>query len=132
MGEKTQSRKEVKIKDCMSSQLFGVPGEANMLEVSQMMAQRDIGSMLIKAGEDIVGIITEKDLIRKVMAQGLDAKSVTAESIMSFPITTIDQEASMEEAHQMMSEQNIRHLMVTQDDKPVGMISVRTWLDASQ
>jgi signal-transduction protein with cAMP-binding, CBS, and nucleotidyltransferase domain len=121
--------KAVRIKDVMSTQLLWVGAEANLLTVSQLMAQRDVGSILVKSGENFVGIITEKDIIRKVVAKGLTAQSVTAEMAMSYPIASIDQEASLDEAHRTMGEQNIRHLLVTHKGKPAGMISVRSWLE---
>jgi len=130
MAEKKEI-KDVKVKDCMSRSLQGVSSETNILVVSQIMAQRDIGSILVKSGDDFLGIITEKDIIRKVVAKSLDPKTVIAETLMSYPISTIDQEQSLVEAHQLMAEQNIRHIMVTENEKPVGMISVRTWLESA-
>lgn len=118
-----------RIKEVMSTQLLWVAANVNMLTVSQVMAQRDVGSILVKSGDDFVGIITEKDLVRKVVAKGLAPDAVTAESVMSYPIASIDQEEPLGAAHALMAEQNIRHLLVTQAGRPVGVISVRTWLD---
>jgi len=117
-----------KVKEVMSQQLLWVGPETNLLTVSQIMGQKDVGSILIKSDSNFVGIITEKDLVRKVMAKGLAPGSVSAESVMSYPIASIDQEALLEEARRQMGEQNIRHLLVTAKGKPVGIISVRTWL----
>lgn len=121
-------KKQPLVKEVMSTQLVCVSPETTALAVSQLMAKRDIGSVLIKSGEQIVGIITEKDLIRKVLAAEVKAGEVKAEALMSSPVASIDQEISLEEAHRMMGEQNIRHLMVTAKGKPVGVISVRSWL----
>jgi len=122
------SKKGKTVKEVMSQQLLWVGHDANLLTVSQIMAQKDVGSILVKSAGQYVGIITEKDLVRKVLAKGLQPGTVTAESIMSYPIASVDQEALLEEAHRQMGEQNIRHLLVTAKGKPVGMISVRTWL----
>jgi signal-transduction protein with cAMP-binding, CBS, and nucleotidyltransferase domain len=119
-----------KVLDVMSRNLLWVGPDANLLMVSQLMAQKDVGSILVKSDDHIVGIITEKDLVRKIMAKGLSPDAVTAETIMSFPIASVDQETSLDDARRRMGEQNIRHLMVTHQDRPVGMISVRTVLDA--
>lgn len=116
------------IKDVMSTQLFWVAPDATALSISQLMVKRDIGSVLVKSGEQIVGIITEKDIIRKVVSAGQAADQVKADTLMSYPVASIDQEATMEEARRKMGEQNVRHLLVTAKDKPVGMISARTWL----
>jgi signal-transduction protein with cAMP-binding, CBS, and nucleotidyltransferase domain len=117
-----------KVKEVMSKQLLWVGPDANLLTVSQIMGQKDVGSILVKSDGQYVGIITEKDLVRKVMAKGLSPGTVKAESVMSYPIASIDQESLLEDARRQMGEQNIRHLLVTAKDKPVGIISVRTWL----
>ncbi len=122
------NKKQPLVREVMSTQLVCVSPETTALAVSQLMAKRDIGSVLIKSGEQIVGIITEKDLIRKVLAAEVKAGEVKAEALMSSPVASVDQEISLEEAHRMMGEQNIRHLMVTAKGKPVGVISVRSWL----
>jgi signal-transduction protein with cAMP-binding, CBS, and nucleotidyltransferase domain len=123
------SKKKIKVKEVMSQQLMWVGHDANLLTVSQIMAQKDVGSILVKSAGQFVGIITEKDLVRKVLAKGVPPGTVTAESIMSYPIASVDQETLLEEAHRQMGEQNIRHLLVTHKGQPVGMISVRTVLD---
>ena len=122
--------KSTKVLDVMSRNLLWVGPDANLLTVSQLMAQKDVGSILVKSDDQVVGIITEKDLVRKIMAKELSPDAVTAESVMSYPIASVDQETSLDEARRRMGEQNIRHLLVTHQDQPVGMISVRTVLDS--
>ncbi|HTP42124.1 MAG TPA: CBS domain-containing protein [Nitrospiria bacterium] len=122
--------KSTKVLDVMSRNLLWVGPDANLLTVSQLMAQKDVGSILVKSDDQVVGIITEKDLVRKIMAKELSPNAVTAESVMSYPIASVDQETSLDEARRRMGEQNIRHLLVTHQDQPVGMISVRTVLDS--
>lgn len=124
----TLKDKGKKVKEVMSQQLLWVAPNANLLTVSQIMAQKDVGSILVKSDGQFVGIITEKDLVRKVVAKGLSPATVTAESVMSYPIASIDQDTLLEDARRQMGEQNIRHLLVTEKGKPVGIISVRTWL----
>jgi signal-transduction protein with cAMP-binding, CBS, and nucleotidyltransferase domain len=124
----TLKDKGKKVKEVMSQQLLWVAPNANLLTVSQIMAQKDVGSILVKSDGQFVGIITEKDLVRKVVAKGLSPATVTAESVMSYPIASIDQDTMLEDARRQMGEQNIRHLLVTEKGKPVGIISVRTWL----
>jgi signal-transduction protein with cAMP-binding, CBS, and nucleotidyltransferase domain len=118
------------VKEVMSRQFLWVGASTDLQAVSQMMAQRDVGSVLVKSGGQFVGIITETDLVRKVMAKSLSPVQVTAEAVMSYPVATIDAEASLEEAHLKMGEQNIRHLLVTHEGRPVGLISVRTLLES--
>jgi len=117
----------VLVKDVMSTQLIWVKPEMTALTVSQLMAKRDIGSVLVRSNEQFVGIITEQDIIRKVVAAGQSAERVTAESLMSYPIATVEQDIPLDDARQKMHEEGIRHLLVTAKETPVGMISIRTW-----
>jgi len=66
-----------------------------------------------------------------VLSEPGDPSEVSAEAIMSFPIASIDEGATLEAAHEMMGSQRIRHLLVTRDGTPVGLISVRSLLDAA-
>ncbi|MFZ5863520.1 MAG: cyclic nucleotide-binding/CBS domain-containing protein [Nitrospirota bacterium] len=119
------------VKKCMSAKILSVPTSATAHEAARLMAAEGIGCLLVEQGGGFVGIITETDLVRKVLGEGADAAAITAEAIMSFPVTSIDENATLEAAHEAMGAQRIRHLLVTRDGVPVGMISVRSLLDAS-
>lgn len=95
------------------------------------MADEGIGCVLVEQDGGFVGIVTETDLVRKVLSQSLDPSEVPAEAIMSFPIASIDDRATLEAAHEMMGSQRVRHLLVTRETVPVGLISVRSLLDAA-
>jgi CBS domain-containing protein len=75
--------------------------------------------------KEIVGILTDTDMVRRVVAAGVDTLTTTAEQIMSAPIVTIDGDKTVLDASDLMAHTHIRHLGVTQDGKLVGMISVR-------
>ena len=76
-------------------------------------------------GKEIVGILTDTDMVRRVVAAGADTQKTTAEQIMSAPILTIEENKTVLDANDLMAQTHIRHLGVTQDGKLVGMISVR-------
>jgi CBS domain-containing protein len=76
-------------------------------------------------GKEIVGILTDTDMVRRVVAAGADTRKTTAEQIMSAPILTIEENKTVLDANDLMAQTHIRHLGVTQDGKLVGMISVR-------
>jgi CBS domain-containing protein len=89
------------------------------------MRDRGIGSLFVTNGKDIIGILTDTDMVRRVVAAGSDTHKTTAEQIMSAPILTIEQNKTVLDANDLMAQTHIRHLGVTQDGKLVGMISVR-------
>jgi CBS domain-containing protein len=115
----------------MSIRIRGVPASTDAREMARIMADEGIGCLLIEQHGGFVGIVTETDLVRKVLSRPVDASRVPAESIMSFPIASIDEGATLETAHEMMGSQRVRHLLVTRDGAPVGLISVRSLLDAA-
>ena len=95
---------------------------------ARIMRDRGIGSLFVTNGKEIVGILTDTDMVRRVVAAGADTQKTTAEQIMSAPILTIEENKTVLDANDLMAQTHIRHLGVTQDGKLVGMISVRDLL----
>ena len=92
---------------------------------ARIMRDRGIGSLFVTNGKEIIGILTDTDMVRRVVAVGADTHKTTAEQIMSAPILTIEENKTVLDANDMMAQTHIRHLGVTHDGKLVGMISVR-------
>ena len=92
---------------------------------ARIMRDRGIGSLFVTKGKEIVGILTDTDMVRRVVAAGVDTLMTTAEQIMSAPIVTIEEDKTVLDANDLMAKVHIRHLGVTQGGKLVGMISVR-------
>jgi CBS domain-containing protein len=92
---------------------------------ARIMRDRGIGSLFVTNGKEIVGILTDTDMVRRVVATGVDMRKTTAEQIMSAPIVTIDEGKTVLDANDLMAKTHIRHLGVTQGEKLTGMISVR-------
>jgi CBS domain-containing protein len=92
---------------------------------ARIMRDRGIGSLFVTNGKEIVGILTDTDMVRRVVATGADSHKTTVEQIMSAPILTIEGNKTVLDANDLMAQAHIRHLGVTQDGKLVGMISVR-------
>lgn len=92
---------------------------------ARIMRDRGIGSLFVTNGKEIIGILTDTDMVRRVVATGVDTHTTTAEQIMSAPIMTIEEDKTVLDANDLMAKTHIRHLGVTQGGKLVGMISVR-------
>ena len=92
---------------------------------ARSMRDRGIGSLFVTNGKEIIGILTDTDMVRRVVATGVDMRKTTAEQIMSAPIVMIEGDKTVLDANDLMAKTHIRHLGVTQDGKLVGMISVR-------
>lgn len=92
---------------------------------ARIMRDRGIGSLFVTNGKDIIGIITDTDMVRRVVAAGVVAPNTTVEQIMSAPIMTIEESKTLLDANDLMAQTHLRHLGVTREGKLVGMISVR-------
>jgi CBS domain-containing protein len=102
-----------------------VDRDTDVRKAAQVMRDRNIGSLFITRDKDIIGILTDTDLVRRVVAVGADAAKTPVEQIMSAPILTIEENKTLLDANDMMAAHHLRHLGVTRNGKLVGMISVR-------
>lgn len=90
-----------------------------------LMRDRNIGSLFVTRGKEVVGILTDTDMVRRVVAVGLDAAKTPVEQLMSAPIMMIEENKTLLDANDLMANMHLRHLGVSRDGKLVGMISVR-------
>jgi len=102
-----------------------VDRDVSVKTAAEMMRDNGIGSIFITSGEEIIGILTDTDLVRRVVAAGADPLTTTVEKIMSAPIASIEGNRTLLDANDVMAKQHIRHLGITKDGKMAGMISVR-------
>ena len=108
-----------------SEKFITVERDTDLQTAARLMRDRRINSLFVTSGKEIVGILTDTDMVRRVVAVGVDTPTTTAEQIMSAPILTIEGEKTVLDASDLMANSRIRHLGVTQNGKLVGMISVR-------
>ncbi|MZH05330.1 MAG: CBS domain-containing protein [Nitrospinae bacterium] len=113
------------IGDYMSSPVLSVDSESSVQEAANYMNANGIGSVLISEEGEYVGMVTETDLTRKVLGKGLNAETTMVSSIMSSPLLSLDRYLPIEEANRFMHKNKIRHLVVTEEEKVVGMLSVK-------
>ncbi len=109
----------------MTSPVLSIDSKANVNDVTQLMEDKNVGSLLVTEGLEYIGIVTERDLTRKVLRQNLDTETTKVTDIMSSPIMTLDGGRPVTEANQFMADKKIRHLAVTDEGKIVGMLSVK-------
>ena len=113
------------IESQMTTPVINIYSEATAKEAAQLMKEKRIGSLLIKGYEGYVGIVSEKDLIYKVVGEGLPPNTVPLSSIMTESILSIEKTASSSEASILMLEYKINHLAITENDDIVGILSVK-------
>ena len=109
----------------MHSTMETIASERTVLEAAQTMAEKQIGSLLVLEAGEMVGIVTETDVVRKVLAARLPASSTLVGVVMNYPLIYIDINRTVRDASRLMAEKRIRHLAVTEDNKTVGLLSLR-------
>ena len=122
---KAASNPNEEIGDYMISPVLSVGPDTSTQEAAQLMESKHVGSLLVKEGESFVGIITETDLTRKILAKGLKDKNPNVREVMTAPLQTIDCHEPIVDANQLMANKRIRHIAVTENDQVVGMLSVK-------
>jgi CBS domain-containing protein len=109
----------------MRTTMETIASERTVLETAQTMAEKRIGSLLVIEAGEMVGIVTETDVVRKVIAARLPASSTRVGAMMSYPLIQIDINHTVRDASRLMAEERIRHLAVTENNKVMGLLSVR-------
>jgi CBS domain-containing protein len=105
--------------------LYTIPPEATVFEALNLMAEHNIGALLVMTGDEIKGIVSERDCIRKVDVKGRDARDTKINEIMTSDVITVDADQPLEECMSLMIDKNIRHLPVCEGKKLLGLLSVR-------
>jgi len=95
---------------------------------AKTMRQARVGSLLVKKGKKLIGIVTDTDIVRRAVAIGKPLGKLTVEKIMTTPICTIEGNQSVDDAQDMMADLGVRHLGVTKNGEIVGILSVRDLL----
>jgi len=122
---KVASNPNEEIGDYMVTPVLSIGPNASTQEAAQFMESHHVGSLLVKDGDAFIGIITETDLTRKILAKGLKDKNPKVNDIMTAPLQTIDCHEPIVDANQLMANKRIRHIAVTENDQVVGMLSVK-------
>jgi len=103
-----------------------INAEENIRKVAEIMKQKQVGSVLIEKENKIIGIITERDILYKVVAEGKDVNKTKAFEVMSYPLITINKNAKVKEALEKFKQYNIRRLPVKDDGNIIGIITLRS------
>lgn len=111
------------VKDVMNKQVVVAKPEATAKEAARVMSENHIGSLVILKDEKIVGIVTESDMIREIIAEGKDATNTRLDDMMTKDVKTVDAETGLDDAADMMVENGIKRLPVMRGGKLVGIIS---------
>jgi CBS domain-containing protein len=104
--------------------VYAIAPTASMFEALQLMAEKNIGSLIVKDGEAIVGIVTERDYARKIVLLGRTSPQTRVREVMSSSVMFVSPHHTTEQCMALMTENRLRHLPVMEDGKLLGIVSI--------
>ena len=116
------------VEKIMKKQLKTVGPSVSIVSAAKKMKAAKVGSLLVKKGKKLVGIVTDTDIARRAVATNKSLGKLTVEKIMTAPICMIEGSQSVDDAQDMMADLGVRHLAVTNAGEIVGVVSVRDLL----
>lgn len=124
------------VKHAMGEHVITVPPDAPVLEAARLMNDNRIGGLVVTEKENVIGIITERDIISKIIVQNGDPRETMVKDVMSSPAETISPETGLEDAATKMVNHKIRRLPVVANQKLEGIITssdiVNFYIDAEK
>jgi len=121
-----------KVRDVVKSPIISIEEDSSVVEAAKVMAEKKISGIVITNKGKPVGLVTERDVVSKVVAAGKDPSQTTVKEVMSKPLITIDIEATLLEAVDLMNRKKVRRLLVTRDDEIIGLFTIRDVLALSR
>jgi CBS domain-containing protein len=118
-----------------TSALWSVAPEATVFEAIKLMAEKNIGSLLVLSGGKLAGVFTERDYTRKVALHGKNSRDTRVREIIPHEVVTVTPDDSVEDCMRLMTENRVRHLPVVEGVNVVGIISIGdlvNWIISTQ
>jgi CBS domain-containing protein len=129
--EKQQQQPPLTVKNFVRTNLLKLDINESAWHAARLMRENDAGSVLITVSGVPMGIVTERDILYKIAAEDLLASNVLLKKVMSTTIFSTTSDTPITDALKMMAKHHIRRLLVTEDGKPIGMVSQRSILGGS-
>ena len=104
--------------------IWSIGPDASVYDALELMAEKDIGALLVLDGHELAGIFSERDYARKVALKGKSSRETLLREIMTSRVICVHQHQSIEECMALMTEYHVRHLPVLEDERLVGVISI--------
>ena len=115
--------------------VWSISPDATVFDAIKLMAEKNIGSLLVMSNDKLTGVFTERDYTRKIALQGKTSKDTRVREITTTDLVSVTPEDSVEDCMRLMTEHRVRHLPVVSNDNVVGIISIGdlvNWIISAQ
>lgn len=112
------------ILDAKGRNVISIGPEATVLEAIKLMGERGIGALIVMKGDELCGVISERDYARKVIIKGRASDTTPVADIMTAKVLTTSPDETVDSCMQVMTDKKFRHLPVVEEGKVVAMISI--------
>jgi CBS domain-containing protein len=107
-----------------TAQIWSVPPEATVFDAIKLMADKNIGALMVMNEHRLVGVFSERDYTRKIALKGKSSKDTPVRDVISTPIISVPPGTTVEECMRVMTEHRVRHLPVLEGEKLLGVVSI--------
>jgi CBS domain-containing protein len=112
------------IQEVMTPDPHTVPADATLEQAAREMKSDDVGAVLVEDNGNIAGILTDRDIVVRAIAEGRDPSSIKVGEVASRDVKTLTPDSSVEDAIKIVREQNVRRIPVVEDGRPAGIVSI--------
>jgi CBS domain-containing protein len=117
------------------AQVWSIPPEMMVFDAIQLMADKNVGALLVMSGDKLLGVMSERDYTRKVALKGKSSKQTPVREILSSSVVTASPSHTIEDCMRLMTENRVRHLPILDSDKVAGIVSIGdlvNWIISAQ
>jgi CBS domain-containing protein len=112
------------IRDVMTQDVVALPTDTSLADASRAMRERDIGDVLVVDGDRLAGIVTDRDIVVRAIAEDRSPSDTTVGELATGDVTSLSPEDSVEDAIRIMRDQAVRRIPVVENHRPVGIVSI--------
>ena len=112
------------IKEVMTADPHIISSDATLQDAAREMQSDDIGAVLVTDNGDVAGILTDRDIVVRAVAEGRDPSSTTVGDVATRDVTTLTPDSSVDDAIRIVREKNVRRIPVVEDGRPAGIVSI--------
>ena len=115
--------------------VWSISPDATVFDAIKLMSDKNIGSLLVMKGDQLLGIFSERDYTRKVALKGKSSKTTAVREIITTPVISVEPTSTVEDCMRLMTDKRVRHLPVLEGDKLVGVVSIGdlvNWIISAQ